>query len=163
MNLPNIDIMPFPNSVFYLTGLSLLTLVYATYSKTINKLPQTVSDGIITASSNINEVGKSISMGTKDLYGKMTSPFGAGSGPAPGPIIAPLTNTQPGPSDNILENMNPFAQTRPTEAVPRPAEAVPRPTETVPRPAEAVPRPPVAGGSKKKRAKRNKKTKRSRR
>lgn len=158
MQLPSIDIMPFPNSVFYLTGLSLLTLVYATYSKTINKLPQAVSEGIITTSSNINELGKSVSIGTKDLYNKMATPFGAGTGPGPGPdvvapapapIIAPPTNPQPGPQNNILENMNPFAQLRPAEAVPRPAEAVPR--------------PPVAGGSKKKRAKRNKKTKRSRR
>lgn len=138
MKLPNIDILPFPNSVFYLTGLSLITLVYATYSKSINKLPQAVSEGITTASSKINDVGKSISAGANNLYGKMSSPA-AGSGPIPPALVAEEkapTNpiSQPGP----LDNANPFAEARPVEA-------------------------PRVGGSKKKRTKRNKKTKRSRR
>jgi len=139
MKLPNIDIMPFPNSVFYLTGLSLITLVYATYSKTINKLPQAVSDGITTTSSKINEVGKSISAGTKDLYGKMTSPA-AGSGLVPPALIAEEKASIPNPPNNFPTN--PFA---------------------VPEPPAPAPPPPRVGGSKKKRSKRNKKTKRSRR
>ena len=138
MKLPNIDIMPFPNSVFYLTGLSLITLVYATYSKTINKLPQAVSDGITSASSKISEVGKSISAGTNDLYGKMTSPSG-GPGPVPPALIAEEKALIPNPPNNVPTN--PFA--------------VPEPP--------APPPPPRVGGSKKKRSKRNKKTKRSRR
>jgi hypothetical protein len=147
MKLPNIDILPFPNSVFYLTGLSLITLVYASYSKTINKLPQAISEGITTASSKINEVGKSISTGTKDLYGKTASPTGPVTGPVPPVQERAPTNPTPqtGTLDNInktISNMNPFAEARP---------------------AEAAPRPPIVGGSKKKRKKRNKKTKRSRR
>jgi hypothetical protein len=144
MKLPNIDIMPFPNSVFYLTGISLITLVYATYSKTINKLPKAVSDGITTASSKINEVGKSISAGSKDLYGKMTSPSG-GPGPVPPAFIAEKKALIPNPPNNVPTN--PFA-------VPEPPTPL-RPLPPLP--------PPRVGGSKKKGSKRNKKTKRSRR
>jgi len=131
--------LPFPNSVFYLTGISLITLFYATYAKIINKLPQAVSEGLNTASYKINEVGKSIRAGANDLYGKIASPtVNPGAGPIPPALIAaekPMTNPT-----TTLPNTNPFAS----------ANAV-------------QPQPQRIGGSKKKRITRNKKTKRSRR
>uniref|UniRef100_A0A6C0B7F4 Uncharacterized protein n=1 Tax=viral metagenome TaxID=1070528 RepID=A0A6C0B7F4_9ZZZZ len=139
MKFPNIDLLPFPNSVFYLTGISLITLVYASYAKTINKIPQSVSEGIITASSKINEVTKSISNGTREFLGQMNNP-GSGSGTGPGPqekMLNPLNNNAPTPLDNV----NPFSG--PIDV--RPVEA---------------PRPQQVAGSKKKKTKRNKKTKR---
>jgi len=127
--------LPFPNSVFYLTGISLITLVYATYAKTINRFPQAISEGLNTASYKINEVGKSIRAGANDLYGKIASPtVNPGAGPIPPALIAaekPMTNPT-----TATPNTNPFA---------------------------GAEQPQRIGGSKKKRTTKNKKTKRSRR
>jgi len=130
----NTDILPFPNSVFYLTGISLITLVYATYAKTINTFPKAVSDGITTASIKIGEVGKSIRAGANDLYGRIASPSSAGPiMPVQEKPLIPATNNV----NQTISNMNPFAGTE-------------------------QPQPQRIGGSKKKRATKNKKTKRSR-
>jgi hypothetical protein len=145
MKLSDIEIMPYPNAIFYLTGVSLMTLVYVTYSSSINKMPVALGQQADSVSSSISSFGASISKSANDLYAKISP--GAAAPPAPAPAPAPAAQAETGIMGNIsnsLSRLNPFG------SAPAPAPA----------PAQAQVQP-TSGGSKKRHKKRSKKTRRS--
>jgi hypothetical protein len=149
MKLSDIEIMPYPNAIFYLTGVSLMTLVYVTYSNSINKIPVVVGQQADSVSSSISSFGAAISKSANDLYAKISPAAKPAVAPVPAPAPAPAPaaeSAQPGimgSISNSLSRLNPFG------SAPAPA------------PAPAQPNQPISGGSKKKHKKRAKKTRRS--
>jgi hypothetical protein len=141
MKLSDIEIMPYPNAIFYLTGVSLMTLVYVTYSSSINKMPVALGQQADSVSSSISSFGASISKSANDLYAKISP--GAAAAPAPAPASQAETGIM-GNISNSLSRLNPFG------SAPAPAPA----------PAQAQVQP-TSGGTKKRHKKRSKKTRRS--
>lgn len=155
MKLSDIEIMPYPNAIFYLTGVSLVTLVYVSYSNSINKIPVAIGQQADSVSSSISSFGAAVSKSASDLYAKISPPAKPAVAPAPAPVpAAPAPSPAPAPApaqsgimgsiSNSLSKLNPFG------SAPAPAPA--------PAPAQVQ---PISGGSKKKYKKRAKKTRRS--
>lgn len=74
MNLSDIEILPYPNAVFYLTGISVITLVYVTFANTINEIPGAVANQITSLTGSltgsVSALGTSVREGASDLYTK---------------------------------------------------------------------------------------------
>jgi hypothetical protein len=145
MKLSDIEIMPYPNAIFYLTGVSLMTLVYVTYSNSINKMPVALGQQADSVSGSLSSFGAAISKSANDLYAKISPAAKPATEAAPVPPAAPApAQAQPGimgSISNSLSRLNPFG--------------------SAPAPAQAQGNQPISGGSKKKHKKHAKKTRRS--
>jgi hypothetical protein len=135
MSFSDSAILPIPNSVFYLTGVSVLTLIYVSYAKAISKIPGAVGEQVSSVSTSVSDLGTSIKDNATALYNKVASPS---TTIANTPTIdAPAQ--QPGLMNSITNTMsklNPFQNASP---------------------------PTQAGGSKKKNKKTTKKSRSRRR
>lgn len=153
MNLSDNEILPYPNSVFYLTGASVITLIYVTHAKYINSIPAAIGEKVALVSTSLNQFGSSISKSATDFYNKISpAPATApATAPAPAPAPVPPSNNPPTQS-NVVSGQQPGIMGNISNAL---SSLNPFNTATAPINGQ------MRGGSKKKYKKSAKKTRRS--
>jgi len=149
MSITDFEFLPYPAGMLILTGLSFATLLYVTYPKDINKLPQQITSQAVAVGASASSLGSSISQSANKI---MTPVVQAIAEPIPvtAPVVAAPVQAVPAENKgfmsgitNTLSSLNPFAKPTAPEQVEPSA-------------------PPKIGGSKKRRQKKSKKTKRLR-
>jgi hypothetical protein len=163
MSMIDLDYLPYPVSMLLLTGISFATLLYVTYPKDINKIPQQLSSHVVSIGTSVGTIGSSIRQGANKIITPVAeaisdpikTTLSAPSVPVVPAVVIPTGTTGPtAPTGNngivsgitdTLSSLNPFA---------KPALPAQKETESN--------EPPKIGGSKKRRQKKSKKTKRLR-
>jgi hypothetical protein len=143
MNLSDVEIMPYPNAVFYLTGASVITLLYVTFYSSVNKIPEVIGEKVTSVTGSMTSFGDAVNKTAKDLYSIIPSTNGAK--PVPSQEKLPENGIMSNIS-NSLSKLNPFTSSTAQAPAPAPGPA---------------PEPQMKGGSRKKNKKRTKKTRRS--
>jgi len=149
MFFTDFDFLPYPTSMLFLTGISFATLLYVTYPDDINKIPHQIKSQAVSIGASANNFGSSI----RESANKIITPVAVAIAepiPATAPVAAAPVQEVPVENNgivsgitNTLSSLNPFAK------------------PTAPKEPEPV-GPPKIGGSKKRRQKKSKKTKRLR-
>jgi hypothetical protein len=163
MQLIDFEFLPYPNSIFLLTGVSVATLLYINYSETINKLPQQISSSADSITKSATALGTSIKQGAS----KILTPI-AQAVPVTEAIPSSQTSNFTSNISNTVASLNPFgnatAPTQPTSQQNTGVLASLNPFGNSAHGQNPEPSaPPKIGGTKKRKNKRDsKKTKRSR-
>ena len=149
MSITDFEFLPYPAGMLILTGLSFATLLYVTYPRDFNKLPQQMTSQAVAIGASASSLGSTISESANKIITPVAQAI-VEPIPATAPVVAAPVQAAPVENNGIvsgitnsLSSLNPFA--KPTA-----------PTETEPI------GPPKIGGSKKRRQKKSKKTKRLR-
>jgi hypothetical protein len=149
MFITDFDFLPYPTSMLILTGISFATLLYVTYPNDINKIPNQIKSQAVSVGSSVNNIGSSI----RDTANKIMTPVAVAIAqpvPANAPVAVAPAQVVPVENKgiisgitNTISSLNPFAK------------------PTAPKEPEPIGAPKI-GGSKKRRQKKSKKTKRLR-
>ena len=149
MSITDFEFLPYPASMLILTGLSFATLLYVTYPRDFNKLPQQMTSQAAAIGASASTLGSTISESAKKIITPVAQVI-AEPIPATAPVAAAPVQAVPAENSgivsgitNTISSLNPFA---------KPAA-----------PEQVEPSAPLkTGGSKKRRQKKSKKTKRLR-
>jgi len=160
MNLSDLQILPYPNAVFYLTGLSIATLVYVTFASTINAIPGAITSQFTTVSDSIGAVAQNTA---NDLYSKVATTTQSATD-ALSKTAASASNTLEKEGTAAMSNVTAALPTNNTYAAPNPStNTLGSITKSISNlnPFGQGEKPPVqTAGSAKRRKKASKKTKR---
>ena len=149
MSITDFEFLPYPASMLILTGISFATLLYVTYPRDFNKLPERITSQATAIGASASSLGSTISQSANKIITPVAQAI-AEPIPATAPVAAAPVQAVPAENNgivsgltNTLSSLNPFAKPAAPEQVEPSA-------------------PPKTGGSKKRRQKKSKKTKRLR-
>ena len=95
MSITDFEFLPYPASMLILTGLSFATLLYVTYPKDFNKLPQQITSQATAIGASASSLGSTISQSANKIITPVAQAIMTQPIPATAPVAAPVAAAAP--------------------------------------------------------------------